>query len=85
MTGADKPVVLEPVLLSASRATDIPTFYADWFMNRIRAGYFKWANPFNPAQVQTISIAKVRIIVFWTKNPTGILPHLDELDRRGFH
>jgi hypothetical protein len=85
MPGTDPAAVLEPILLSASRATDIPAFYAEWFMNRLRAGYFKWTNPFNPAQVQTVSIAKVRAIVFWTKNPAGILPHLDELDRRGFH
>jgi hypothetical protein len=72
-----------PVILSASRATDIPAFYADWFMNRMRAGYFKWANPFNLAQVQVVSTAKVRVIVFWSKNPAGLLPHLDELDRSG--
>lgn len=73
------------MVLSASRATDIPAFYADWFMNRIRAGYFRWANPFNAQQVQTVSSSKVRVIVFWTKNPAGLLPHLDELDRRGIH
>jgi hypothetical protein len=77
--------MIAPFILSASRATDIPAFYADWFMNRIRAGYFKWANPFNARQVQTIIVAKVRVIVFWTKNPAGLLPHLDELDRRGIH
>lgn len=76
--------ILEPAILSASRATDVPAFYAEWFMNRIRAGFFRWANPFNPRQVQTVSTAKVRAIVFWTKDPAGILPHLDELDRRGF-
>ncbi len=77
--------ILEPVVLSASRATDIPAFYADWFMNRLRAGFFKWTNPFNPAQTQTVLVSKVRAIVFWTKNPAGLLPHLDELDRRGLH
>lgn len=76
--------VVEPVILSASRATDVPAFYAEWFMNRIRAGVFQWTNPFNPAQVQAVSTAKTRAIVFWSKHPAGILPHLDELDRRGF-
>ena len=85
MAGADKPGVLEPVLLSASRATDVPAFYADWFMNRIRAGYFVWTNPFRSTQTQIVSTAKVRAIVFWSKHPAGILPHLDELDRRGLH
>ena len=74
-----------PVVLSASRATDVPAFYADWFMHRLRAGFFRWANPFNAAQVQTVSVAKTRAIVFWTKDPAGIEPHLDELDRRGLH
>jgi len=77
--------VVEPVVLSASRATDIPAFYADWFMNRLRAGFFRWINPFNAAQVQTVSVAKTRAIVFWTKNPAGIEPHLDELDCSGLH
>ena len=76
--------VVAPVILSASRATDVPAFYAEWFVNRIRAGFFKWTNPFNPAQVQSVSVAKTRAIVFWSKHPAGMLPHLDELDRRGF-
>jgi hypothetical protein len=74
-----------PVVLSASRATDVPAFYAEWFMRRLRAGFFRWANPFNAAQVQTVSVAKTRAIVFWTKDPAGIWKHLDELDRTGIH
>ena len=74
-----------PVILSASRATDIPAFYADWFMNRLRAGFFRWRNPFRPSQVQTVCTERVRAIVFWSKHPAGLLPHLEELDRRGVH
>lgn len=85
MAGAAPARVVEPVILSASRATDIPACYADWFMNRLRAGFFEWRNPFRPAQVQTVSTAKTRAIVFWTKEPAALLPHLDELDRRGLH
>lgn len=85
MADGKRVAALAPVVLSASRATDIPAFYGDWFMNRIRAGFFQWANPFHAGQIQTVSTAKVRVIVFWTKNPSGILPHLDELDRRGIH
>ena len=54
-------------------------------MNRMRAGFFRWTNPFNSAQVQTVSVAKTRAIVFWTKDPAALRPHLDELDRRGLH
>ena len=32
---------IAPVIVSASRATDIPAFHADWFMERLRAGYVK--------------------------------------------
>lgn len=84
MEGAAQAVVC-PVVLSASRATDVPAFYGDWFMNRLRAGYFRWQNPFRPSQVQTVSAQRVRAIVFWTKNPAPMLKHLDELERRGFH
>lgn len=74
-----------PIIISASRATDIPAFYSDWFWNRIRAGYFKWINPFNANQVQVVSISKARVVVFWSKNPKPLIKSLDELDRRGIH
>ena len=80
-----KVEAIAPVILSASRATDVPAFYADWFWNRIRAGYFKWINPFNANQVQTISTSKARVVVFWSKNPKPLLKGLDELDQRGIH
>lgn len=76
---------IAPVILSASRATDVPAFYADWFWNRIRSGYFKWINPFNAGQVQTISTSKARVVVFWSKNPKPLIAGLDELERRGIH
>jgi hypothetical protein len=82
-SSADGNRTVRPVILSASRATDIPAFYADWFMNRLRAGYFPWVNPFRPSQVWTVSTEKVRAIVFWSKHPAGLPAHLEELDRRG--
>lgn len=74
------------MIISASRRTDIPAFYARWFMNRIRAGYCTVPNPFNPQQVTRISLlpADVDAIVFWTRNPRPLLGHLDELDSRGY-
>lgn len=36
-----------PVIVSASRSTDIPAFYADWFFHRLRIGYSAWTNPFS--------------------------------------
>jgi DNA repair photolyase len=74
------------VIVSASRRTDLPAFYADWFMKRIRAGFCHVVNPFNPNQRSYVSLnpEDVEIIVFWTRNPHGLLPHLEELDNRGY-
>lgn len=36
-----------PIIISASRSTDIPAFYAKWFFNRLAKGYCVWYNPFN--------------------------------------
>jgi DNA repair photolyase len=73
------------MIISASRRTDIPAFYADWFMNRVRAGYFHRVNPFNSNQVSGFSLKPedVDAICFWTKNPKPIMKHLDELDQQG--
>ncbi|MGQ9677188.1 MAG: DUF1848 domain-containing protein [Chloroflexota bacterium] len=74
-------------IISASRRTDIPAFHSQWFIDRIRASYCCVANPFNPAQVQRVSLSRddVAAIVFWTKNAERMLPLLDELEARGYH
>lgn len=74
-----------PVIISASRSTDIPAFYAKWFFNRLAKGYCVWYNPFNRQQKIYVSFARCKVIVFWTKNPKPILPYLHELDERGIH
>lgn len=71
-----------PIIISASRSTDIPAFYAEWFVNRLKAGYVVWYNPFNQQPVR-VSFEKCRAVVFWTKNPKPIIPYLHELDERG--
>lgn len=73
-----------PVIISASRSTDIPAFYAKWFFNRLAKGYCAWYNPFNQ-QKMYISFKNCKVVVFWTKNPKPILPYLHELDERGVH
>lgn len=73
-----------PVIISASRSTDIPAFYAKWFFNRLAKGYCAWYNPFNQ-QKMYISFERCRVIVFWTKNPAPIIPYLPELDKKGIH
>ena len=73
-----------PVIISASRSTDIPAFYADWFFNRLQVGYSAWTNPFNGTQ-SYISYAKVRFIVFWSKNPEPLLDYLDQLKEKNIN
>lgn len=73
-----------PVIISASRSTDIPAFYAKWFFNRLARGYCAWYNPFNQ-QKMYVSFERCKAIVFWTKNPKPILPYLHKLDKRGMH
>lgn len=75
---------IAPIIISASRSTDIPAFYAKWFFNRLAKGYCVWYNPFNQ-QMMYISFERCRMIVFWTKNPAPIIPYLPELDKRGIH
>ena len=75
--------VLRPVIVSASRSTDIPAFYADWFLERLRAGYCNWVNPFN-RETYRVSFEDARMIVFWSKNPKPMLERLDELEALGF-
>lgn len=73
-----------PVIISASRSTDIPAFYAEWLAGRIKEGYVKWTNPFNGVPLY-VTFRKTRLFVFWSKNPKPMLKHLDFLDENGFN
>ena len=46
--GGERVSAQMPVIVSASRSTDIPAFYSDWFIERFNGGngYVKWFNPF---------------------------------------
>ena len=73
------------MIISASYKTDIPTFYGEWFRNRLRAGYCLTANPFN-RKVSRVELSReaVDAFVFWTKNPAPFLPTLCEVKERGY-
>ena len=73
-----------PVIVSASRSTDIPAFYADWFFKRLEKGYSVWTNPFNGVP-SYVTFQKTRFIVFWSKNPYPLLPYLDRLKEMGIN
>ena len=70
-----------PVIVSASRSTDIPAFYSDWFFHRLQKGYSAWTNPFNGVK-SYVSYENTRFIVFWSKNPRPLLPYLQILKDR---
>ena len=75
------------MIISASRRTDIPNYYADWFLRRIREGFLYVRNPVNPHQISEISLSPevVDCIVFWTKNPAAMTERLDELREYAYY
>ena len=74
------------MIISASRRTDIPALYSQWFMNRLREGEVLVPNPYNRRKVSRIRLSPEVVdgIVFWTKNPEPLLPYLRELDAMGY-
>ncbi len=73
-------------IISASRRTDIPAFYSEWFMNRIREGYCVYPNPMYPATVYRVSLLPEDVLgfVFWTRHASPLFKGLSELDTAGF-
>jgi Domain of unknown function (DUF1848). len=84
VTGEGRVEGIAPVIVSASRSTDIPAFYSEWLVNRLEEGYVKWINPFN-GRHQYVSFAKTRVIVFWTKDAMPLVPYLDLIDKKGIN
>jgi protein of hypothetical function DUF1848 len=70
------------MIVSVSRKTDIPAFYADWFFNRLEAGFVLYKNPFNANQVHRVELTpeNVDAFVFWTRNPQPFISRLDLLE-----
>ena len=75
------------MIISASRRTDIPTYYSEWFINRVRDGYLYVRNPMNIHQISKITLSPNVIdgIVFWTKNPIPMMQYLDELNNYAYY
>lgn len=75
------------MIISASRRTDIPAYFGQWFINRINEGFLYTRNPRNYHQVSKIKLAAdvVDSIVFWTKNPAPFMKYLQKLDSKGFN
>ena len=64
------------MILFASGRTDIPAFYSNWFINRVKAGFVDVRNPFNQNLVSRINFSDVDLIMFCSNNP---LPMIDKL------
>ena len=75
------------MIISASRRTDIPAFYSDWFFNRIKERYVLVPNPYNSKMISRISLdpAVVDCIVFWSKNPAPMLEKMDKLKEYNYY
>ncbi len=75
------------MIVSASRRTDIPALYWDWFLNRLDAGYALTRNPMNAKQVKRVDLTPEGAggFVFWTKHAAPILDRLGPLDGRVYY
>lgn len=81
----EEKTAIAPLIISASRSTDIPAFHSEWLINRLKRGYVCWSNPFNPTNSKYISFRKARLFVFWTKNPEPMIQHLPIFDQAGLN
>jgi hypothetical protein len=69
-------------IISVSRRTDVPAFYAEWFMRRVREGFAGVVNPFGGKRyIVSLKPEDVACFVFWSKDFTPFVAHLDTLDR----
>lgn len=84
LPGGSKVDAAAPVIVSASRVTDIPAFHARWLMARLRAGWCARRNPYS-GRLSCISFENCRAIVFWTKDPSRLMPMLDEIASMGLN
>ena len=69
------------MFISASRRTDIPAFYSDWFFTRLAEGYVYVRHPMQYHTVYKVPLNPDAVdgIVFWTKNPEPMLNSLDQI------
>ena len=74
------------MIISASRRTDIPALYPEWFINRLKAGEVLVPNPYNRKKISRIQLSPDTIdcIAFWTKNPEPLIPYLSTIDKMGY-
>jgi hypothetical protein len=74
------------MIISASRRTDIPCCYSEWFLNRLKEGSVLIPHPRNANRLGRVELSpqNVDCIVFWTKNPAPMLGRLAQIDDMGY-
>ncbi len=74
------------MIISATRRTDIPSYYGEWFVNRLKEGYVLIQNPYNANRYSKAMLTReaVDIIVFWTKNPIPFFKYLPIIEEMGY-
>ncbi len=74
------------MIISASRRTDIPSYYGQWFVNALHRGHVLVPSPYDAMRYSKVDLRReaVDCIVFWTKNPLPFLPHLPCIDALGY-
>ena len=73
------------MIIQTGMRTDIPAFFSEWFLNRIKEGFVLVRNPYNPKQVTRYSLYPdvVDLIAFCSKNPAPMLRHMNALKPYG--
>lgn len=73
------------MIIQTGLRTDIPAFYAEWFLNRLEAGFVCVRNPYHLRAVTRYRLSPdvVDAIGFCTKNPAPLLPYLGRLSPYG--
>src|SRR5512146_242195 len=72
-------------VISGSRRTDVPAFYSAWFMRRVHEGFAGVVAPYGGKRyLVSLKPQDVDCFVFWSKDCTPFVPHLDTLDRLGY-
>lgn len=75
------------MIISASRRTDIPSYYGEWFINRLRDGYVLIQNPYNALRLSRLPLSPdtTDCIVFWTKNLAPMMEELKTVSELGYN
>ncbi len=69
-------------IISASRRTDIPAFYSDWFVTRLREGSVSVLHPYTKKWFPvSLKQDDVGAIVFWSKDYSPLLPKLEQIEK----